>query len=204
MGRYVLVYPATWWARCIRFRYTPAPAPGDHDVLGGGGMWLRLYDLKEQDALGRERLVRLGGLATIDEQRVFDRASTRLEGLRTGVNNGSQLQNYTYQWDKIGNLLQRRDANQGLTEEFVYDEQDRLLTARLNGAQTLAISYDAGGRIRTKSDVGTYAYGGARPGAVSTVSGGPAGSRTYAHDANGNMTQPRQRLLASVSPAKAH
>ena len=154
-----MIYPATVdGARLyLGFRYDAGYLDVvEQDVLAGGGMRLRLYDLKSQDALGRERLVRLGSYTTIDEQRDFDRASTRLKGIRTGAASGSQLQNYAYLWDKVGNLRQRQDLSQGLTEEFSYDEQNRLLSARLNGALTLALGYDAGGRIRSKSDVGTY------------------------------------------------
>lgn len=186
-----MIYPATVnGARLhLGFRYDAGHlARVEQDVLAGGGMWLRLYDLKGQDALARERLVSLGSYATIDEQRDYDRASTRLEAIRTGAGLGSQQQNYAYLWDKVGNLRQRQDVRQGLTEEFSYDEQNRLQSARLNGTLTLALAYDAGGRILSKSDVGTYSYGSLRPGAVTAVAGGPAGSRSYAYDANGNMS----------------
>ncbi len=186
-----MVYPATVdGARLyLAFRYDAGHLDAiDHDITAGGGMWLHLYDAKGQDALGRERLVRLGSYTTVDEQRDYDRASTRLKSIRTGPGLGSQRQNYAYVWDKVGNLRQRRDANQNLTEEFTYDEENRLQSARLNGALTLALSYDAGGRIRSKSDVGTYSYGSTHPGAVAAVAGGPAGSRSYAYDANGNMS----------------
>lgn len=186
-----MIYPATVnGARLfLGFRYDAGHLDAvDQDVLAGGNMWLHLYDVKGQDALGRERLVRLGNYTSIDEQRDYDRASTRLKAIRTGPNLGSQKQNYAYAWDKVGNLRQRHDASQGLTEEFSYDEQNRLQSARLNGTLTLALTYDAGGRIRSKSDVGTYSYGSSRPGAVTGVTGGPAGSRSYAYDANGNMS----------------
>jgi RHS repeat-associated protein len=197
-----MVYPATVnGARLyLGFRYDAGYlSTVEQDALAGGGMWLRLYELRAQDPLGRERLVRLGSYSSIDEQRDFDRASTRLTAIRTGANQGSQVQNYSYLWDKVGNLKQRRDLAQGLTEDFAYDDDNRLQTARLNGALTLALSYDAGGRIRSKSDVGTYSYGGPRPGAVTAVSGGPAGPRSYAYDANGNMTS-RQGKAVSWHP----
>jgi RHS repeat-associated protein len=159
----------------------------DQDLLAGGGAWIRVFDLQSHDALARERRVRLGNWDTIDEQRDFDRATTRIRSIRTGPDLGAKQQNYSYAWDKVGNLRQRQDLGQGLTEEFSYDEQNRLLSARRNGTLTLALSYDAGGRIQSKSDVGTYAYGSAHPGAVSAVAGGPAGSRNYNYNANGNM-----------------
>ncbi|MEO7386406.1 MAG: FG-GAP-like repeat-containing protein [Gammaproteobacteria bacterium] len=193
-----MIYPATVnGARLyVGFRYDAGHLDViEQDVMAGGGMWLRLFDLKSQDALGRERLVTLGAAATIDEQRDYDRASARLKSVRTGPNLGSQRQNYAYLWDKVGNLRQRQDLSQGLTEDFSYDEQNRLLSARLNGTQTVALAYDAGGRIRAKSDVGTYVYGGTQPGAVTAVSGGPAGSRSYAYDTNGNMSSRAGKLV---------
>jgi len=160
----------------------------DQDFAFGGNWFVRLYDLQGQDALGRERLVRFGSYLQIDEQRDFDRASSLLKAIRTGTGLGTQKQNYSYSWDKVGNLRQRQDVALGLTEEFSYDEQNRLLTARLNGTQTLALSYDAAGRIRSKSDVGTYTYGSSHPGAVTAVADGPAGNQNFAYDANGNMS----------------
>ena len=42
---------------------------------------------------------------------------------------------------------------------FSYDAQHRLKTAHLNGTSTLSVNYSAGGRITSKSDVGSYTYG---------------------------------------------
>lgn len=186
-----MVYPSTVnGARLyLAFRYEAGHlAAVDQDPTAGGGLWQRLYTLKAQDSLAREQLVSLGSAVAVDEQRDYDRANQRLRSIRTGAALGADRQNYTYRWDKVGNLLERRDLARGLTEEFDYDELDRLTAARLNGTATVSLTWDAGGRIRTKSDVGTYTYGGARPGAVASIANGPAGSRSYAYDANGNMT----------------
>jgi len=186
-----MIYPATVnGARLyLRLRYDAGYIGSiDQDFAYGGGFFVPLYNLRSQDALGRERFVRFGSYMQVDERRDFDRASFRLKGIRTGPNLGAQKQNYAYSWDKVGNLLQRQDLARSLTEEFSYDEQNRLLNARLNGSQTLALSYDPGGRIRSKSDVGTYTYSSSHPGAVTGVAGGPAGNQNYAYDANGNMS----------------
>jgi RHS repeat-associated protein len=106
----------------------------------------------------------------------------------------SQIQNLSYQWDKVGNLLERKNSNpnlaQPLVEDFTsYDGLNRLVTSTLNGTPNLSLSYDAQGigNIATKSDVGTYSYAAAcgtivHPHAVTT-----AGSNSYCYDANGNM-----------------
>jgi RHS repeat-associated protein len=160
----------------------------EQDVGGGGSFWMRVYDLQSMDAVGRRRHAKLGSYSQIDEQHIYDRASTRLREIRTGAAMGAGRQNYSYAWDKTGNLLQRQDLRQGISEEFSYDEQNRLLSARRNAALTLALTYDAAGRIRSKSDAGNYSYSTAHPGAVVSVSGGPAGTQSFGYDANGNMS----------------
>ncbi len=92
-------------------------------------------------------------------------------------------QNLAYQWDTAGNLTQRQDVNQGLTETFTVDALDRVQSSTLNGIANLAATYDASGNITSRSDVGDYTYGSAaHPHAVTA-----AGSHTYTYDANGNQ-----------------
>jgi len=110
---------------------------------------------------------------------------TGLLGART-AGASSQVQNLVYQWDKLGNLTQRKDQN--LTEDFTYDDLYRLKTSKLNNVANLSLTYAANGNIQTKSDVGTYSYptqgtGSVRPHAVTA-----AGSSSFAYDSNGNMT----------------
>lgn len=183
-----MLYPATVYGSrmSLAFHYDAGVVDRVEQELAPG--WtLRLYELGEQDALGRPRQVEYGTWNAVGETRTFDRASTRLAAIRTQTKAGLRLQDYTYAWDKAGNLVERKDSSQGLVETFSYDDQDRLVATRLNDTLTLALGYDAGGRIRSKSDVGTYSYGPSHPGAITTVSGGPAGNRSYDYDANGNM-----------------
>lgn len=184
-----MLYPATGYGNRMDlvFHYESGVVARVEQALAPG--WnLQLYALKDQDALGRARQVRFGTWNPIEEPRVFDRATTRLAAARTATSQGSRSQDYAYEWDKVGNLLQRQDLSQGLVEAFSYDDQNRLTTTRLNNTLTLALSYDAGGRIRSKSDVGNYVYGGSHPGAVTAIGAGPAGTRSYAYDTNGNMS----------------
>ncbi len=106
---------------------------------------------------------------------------TRTEGSGGSTTN---LQNLTYAWDLAGNLHQRIDNRQGLTEQFVYDAMNRLLSSTLNGVNNLTLTYDAAGNINSKSDVSssTYVYDSVHKHAVKT-----AGSWSMSYDANGNM-----------------
>jgi len=106
----------------------------------------------------------------------------------------TNLQNLAYLWDLNGNLQQRQDLAQSLTEVFTHDELNRLKTSTLNSVQNLSVIYDAAGNITTKSDVGSYNYTTNQAGCSYT--GLPAqphavrnaGGAVYCYDKNGNMT----------------
>ena len=68
------------------------------------------------------------------------------------------IQDWEYVFDKVGNMIQRKDVKRGLTETFMYDEMYRLaITAKGNNI-TENITYDNAGNIRRKTSVGNYAY----------------------------------------------
>ncbi|MEI8296614.1 MAG: RHS repeat-associated core domain-containing protein [Pseudomonadota bacterium] len=113
---------------------------------------------------------------------------TRQEGTG-GIANS--LQDLAYQWDPNGNLLQRQDNKQTLTEVFVHDAVNRLSSSTLNGATNLTVGYDAAGNITSKSDVGAYDYTTAQGGCTYQSYAQPhavrnAGGGVYCYDANGN------------------
>lgn len=107
----------------------------------------------------------------------------------------TNLQIINYRWDVNGNLQQRQDLRQALTEAFTTDALNRLTTVTLNGTQTLSVMYDAAGDILNKSDVGNYIYGDPRhPHAVTA-----AGSWTIGYDTNGNMSSRAGGAITSNS-----
>ncbi len=74
--------------------------------------------------------------------------------------------NYSYDWEETtGNLLSRQDVGKGLTENFTYDDMDRLLSATVAGQSPVTLNYTPNwdGSIETKSDVGEYVYNAQRP-----------------------------------------
>ena len=106
--------------------------------------------------------------------------TSRQAGLAPSLNN---RQNLAYQWDTAGNLTQRQDLNQALTEAFTMDALDRVKSSTLNGQPNFSADYDASGNLTSRSDVGSLSYGNAaHPHAVMS-----AGSHTYTYDANGNQ-----------------
>ena len=149
---------------------------------GGEPYWT----LNARDAAGSVLDETLGAAVRVVSG--FSPLTGNLEYRQSGKGGGTAIQDLVYAWEATGNLASRRDLNQGLLEEFRHDGLDRLVQSRRNGTVNLELDYDPIGNIRRKSDVCTgtapcYTYHPARRHAVTT-----AADRTYAYDANGNMT----------------
>lgn len=114
--------------------------------------------------------------------RQYDAVHGLPDWIRTGMNSGSAIQNLNYAWDKVGNLTSRNDANQAITESFVYDNLYRLDYSQRNGSTNWDYSYDQYGNLTYKSDVGAYTYGSSRIHAATQVNG-----VSYTYDGNGNI-----------------
>lgn len=125
--------------------------------------------------------------------RVFDGVTGLVQHIQAGAGGGASLQNLSYGYDKVGNVIQRQDGNPpGLTENFYYDNLHRLDYSTLNGSTNLDLTYDPSltgnmGNItsRWESGVGTtnWTYDGTRKHAVTS-----SGSASYSYDAKGRMT----------------
>jgi RHS repeat-associated protein len=154
------------------------------------------------DAEGHVAQQRLGdGLIA---KRSFDRQTGRLTSITTGTGRDpSIIQNLSYSYDLVGNLVSRADANSNMSETLVYDALNRLTTSRVTGSTSIAkfFTYDPIGNMLSKSDVGTYAYpaaGSPRPHGVTSISGGSI-STTFTYDADGNQTAGLGRSLVYTS-----
>jgi RHS repeat-associated protein len=119
----------------------------------------------------------------IQSIRGFDAVTGLVDYIQSGVGGGTGIQNLAYSWDPAGNLTQRQDLRQSLTEAFVYDNLYRLDYSTLNSVTNLDLSYDALGNVSSKSDVGSYTYHGSKKHAVVS-----AGGMSFGYDANGNQT----------------
>lgn len=129
--------------------------------------------------------------------RTYNAATGFTEGILTG--DVLTVQHLSYEYDPMGNLMERRDNLQSLVESFTYDELDRIASSQVLGQGLKTYQYDATGNIAWKTGVGTYTYGenGAGPHAVTTVTG--ALNATYSYDANGNMLGGAGRTISYTS-----
>ncbi len=81
-----------------------------------------------------------------------------LESIKTAGTDEPWVQNWSYTFNAIGTLTQRKDVKRNLTEDFEYDNLNRLKKTRKNSVDNVTVNYDDLGNITFKSDVGTYAY----------------------------------------------
>jgi len=130
-------------------------------------------------------------------RRSFDAVNGWIRSIQTGPGGGASIQNLAYQWDRVGNLTERRDLNQSLTESFVYDNLHRLDYSQLNGSTNLDLGYDSMGNISFKSDVGNYSYHPTKKHAVASTSA--PSDWSFEYDANGNMTTGRGQNITWTS-----
>jgi RHS repeat-associated protein len=134
--------------------------------------------------------------------RGFDVKTGHLTSIATGT--GNAVQNLSFNYDLVGGLLGRSDANTNVVETFTSDALNRLTSSTVNLNPTPLVktfAYNPIGNITSKSDVGTYIYptaGSPLPHAVMSVSGG-AISATFTYDANGNQTSGLGRSIVYTS-----
>jgi RHS repeat-associated protein len=110
------------------------------------------------------------------------------------------VENFSYTYDVLGNVLTRADANESLTETLTYDNLNRLTQAQVNQSTAKAFTYDPIGNLLTKSDVGTYTYpmaGSMLPHAVSVING--TINTSFVYDYNGNQTAGFGRTITYTS-----
>lgn len=112
--------------------------------------------------------------------------------IQNQIAGGGAVANFSYQFDTIGNLTNRNDANGSYAELFCYDNLNRVTNYNFGSVCTggTTVAYDALGNITSKSDAGTYSYSGLGPHAVSSISGTVDGltNPNYSYDPNGNLT----------------
>jgi len=114
----------------------------------------------------------------------------RLRNLLTINSQFAPIQDLSYTYDSVGNILTITDGVNTGTQNFQYDELNRLIQAQGTRYGSKIYRYDTIGNIIEK-DNKTYSYGITvngqfkKPHAVTSLSDGT----TFGYDANGNMNQ---------------
>jgi len=174
-----LTYPLSTSSVRVKLKYTyqNGQLQRIHDFTGDV-QTTKYWEAISTNARGMVIDEELGnGLRTFSK---VDHIAGWLDYRQTAPGGGSSTQYLNYAWDKVGNLTQRKDENQALTENFFYDSLNRL--DYTTGVSSLDLTYDAIGNITNKSDVGSYTYHATKKHAVTS-----AGGVSYGYDLNGNM-----------------
>ncbi len=163
----------------------------------------RYYQAITMDERGNITEEKLGnGLKTVRRYDDTTGLIEKIEGYRTWDFGTPSVQDLEVDFDTLGNLTYRADYLQAISEDFEYDNLNRLRFNRAdfgNGQiQTTEVRYDTLGNITYKTGVGSYKYGsecavGFGPHAVCEISSPK--STTYSYDANGNMDSGDGRVI---------
>ena len=124
----------------------------------------------------------------VETQRGFN-PKTGLISTIHSTSASATVQNHQYQFDSEGNLKSRTDHLHSVSEQFCYDDLNRLTSSGFGSSCSggKSITYDYHGNIKTRSDVQNgqvYQYGqsGAGPHAVTAI-----GNNTYRYNSRGEM-----------------
>jgi len=132
--------------------------------------------------------------------RSLDDVTGLIASIHSGIGGGTGIQNQSYLWDYVGNLIQRQDNNQGLTESFQYDDLYRIRQSTLGTTTNLSMTYNSmgnnltvqaeGGPANTldytTQQTGCSYYANSQPHAPCSISNGTNGTISYCYDRNGN------------------
>lgn len=121
-----------------------------------------IYRLTKENASGQPSEIVTGGITHSVDYNSYG----VLTGMRSKSSAGSTFQNFSYTFNAgTSNLTNRKDNTRNITEEFNYDNLNRLTSFAGKTAQ-----FDVKGNITQKSDIGSFSYANTqKPYAVSDV-----------------------------------
>jgi RHS repeat-associated protein len=169
------------------------------DALVPTTIWWQTNSMNPRGQITQETTEDLSGHPQIVSNRTYDAVTGWLGSTQTGPGGGATLQNEAYQYDEMGNVIQRQNNNLGLTENFYYDNLYRLDHSILGASTNLQMAYDSMGNITSRSDIAggaTWTYDPVRKHAVTQAG---SSSFTYAYDANGNVTSRNGSIVSWTS-----
>jgi len=157
LGRpYILTYPTGFQIKNIYNEYgylSQVVRVSDNKII---------WEANEVNANGQIEEFLLGnGLTT---QKTYNNSTGIIQKIETG-----NVQDFSYSFDELNNLTERKDNKRNLTETFDYDNLNRVTNVYKNGNETLTIEYDKLGNIIYKSDIGTYNYFGDSPHRLTSI-----------------------------------
>ncbi|MBI4115394.1 MAG: hypothetical protein HY447_02340 [Candidatus Omnitrophica bacterium] len=176
---------------------------GDVEKIDGVKSSVTTSYVKEvnYNASGQITKITYGNNVTSDY--TYNPLTLRLDKILTKKSDGvTKLQDLSYQFDSLGNVSHISDLVNSMTQDFTYDDLNRLIQATGSAYGTQTFQYDAIGNMTKKGNL-TMMYGEGAPGphAVTRVEGQgssssvpsfcplPLATCNFVYDTNGNMTK---------------
>ncbi|MFT7680813.1 MAG: RHS repeat-associated protein [Moritella dasanensis] len=179
-----------------RYRNLSESSQDEHDQLDGlndesGQGKIYYWKLATLDAEGRifSELYGNGLVNNYD----YNEGTGQLQNIKT-MRGQKTIRNLHYVYDRMDNVRKREDLVNYITENYEYDDLDRLTDNVLIGTfgkhednplfnKVYSVAYNKAGNITSKTGVGSYEYKDQNHAHAVTK----AGNRQYSYDANGNM-----------------
>jgi RHS repeat-associated protein len=193
---YPASYPSTYRLR-VGYYYSYGNLIELYDGQLPSTLWWQAKASNPRGQVTKEITEDLSGDPQVVSNRAYDAVTGWLGSTQTGIGGGATLQNESYAYDEVGNVIQRQNNNAGLTENFYYDNLYRLDHSTLGASTNLQMCYDntggacaanlAGmGNISSRSDIASGAAWTYDPVRKHAVTQAGDASHTYSYDANGN------------------
>ncbi|MEW8232465.1 MAG: RHS repeat-associated core domain-containing protein [Candidatus Thiodiazotropha endolucinida] len=164
-------------------------------VISGATQAKTAWESLNVDALGRVTEERLGN-GVVNTQ-AFDVDSERLTGSSARSADGTTIQDFTLDYDLVGNVLQRADRANKNMERFEYDSLNRITSASQLMGERVTVDYDPLGNILQKSNTGIYQYcDSERTRVLCGIQDANGTKSTFLYDASGNMVKLGDKKLA--------
>ena len=141
----------------IRYNYTDEGHLQDVENTDGDELF---WKIDSANAAGQLTGETFGN--DVSTTRAYDANTGWVTDIESGYGTSStDRQNERCEWDDIGNLTKRYDDLQSLSEEFEYDDLNRLTESKVAGETAKTYEYDAIGNLTKKTDVSSnlYTYG---------------------------------------------
>lgn len=191
-----VTYPVSTggYALALKYGYAYGLLNSIKDTLDNVTLWAA----NTLDARGQYAQETFGNGVVVTH--AFDPITGLPQSITAGVGGGATLQNNSYLFDAVGNLIQRQDNNAGTTESVYPDSLNRL--SYTVGDTNTHVTYDSIGRISTweasggSNNVNDYMtvqpgctyYSNAQPHAVREKTQA-SWNTSFCYDADGNLTR---------------
>jgi RHS repeat-associated protein len=144
-----LTYPTTPAGPALRIQYGYSSSGVTQSITDlTDSLPSPLWTANSQNAAGQITEETFGNGVMVNH--AFDAVTGWPTGITAGPGGGGTLQNESFLFDAVGNLIQRSDNYRGFVENIYPDADDRIDHTTINGNADMQMSYNANGSIHSR------------------------------------------------------